>query len=268
VGWKLPALAVVLWVIALTLAGVAVGQVIGGPEGALTGAISDQGLAKRHSLRLGPAAYAWVMVKPRSCVQCGAAFKPRREHARFCSAACRIIWSRRDTGGQLTGDTALSWSISAMNDTIQRLCKATGIALPDALALVSEAVWWVTLVDAAMIRYHEAAYDRALAGISLDERRATEGTFAGLRFVRNWMGYHADPADFIQPGHDPGGGDAPVAAWTWNPLPAAELSAVSPKGRKWETARYRHYDACLARKPLGETLTRAVAFLTGICPAP
>jgi hypothetical protein len=39
VGWKLPALAVVLWVIALTVVGVAVGQVIGGPEGARIGAI-------------------------------------------------------------------------------------------------------------------------------------------------------------------------------------------------------------------------------------
>jgi len=39
VGWKLPALAVVLWVIALTMVGVVVGQVIGGPEGAVIGAI-------------------------------------------------------------------------------------------------------------------------------------------------------------------------------------------------------------------------------------
>jgi hypothetical protein len=39
VGWKLPALAVVLWVIALTMAGIVVGQAIGGPEGALIGAV-------------------------------------------------------------------------------------------------------------------------------------------------------------------------------------------------------------------------------------
>ena len=38
-GWKLPALAVVLWVIALTLVGVALGRVIAGTEGALIGAI-------------------------------------------------------------------------------------------------------------------------------------------------------------------------------------------------------------------------------------
>ena len=201
-------------------------------------------------------------------MQCGAAFEPRREHARFCCAACRITWNRQNASGQLTGDTALSWSVSAMNDTIQRLGKATGIDLPEALALISESVWWVTLVDATMIRYHEAAYDSALASLGPAGRRVTEGTLTGLRFVRNWMGYHADPADFIQPRQDPDGGEAPVAAWTWNPLPALELGAGSPRGRGWEVARYQHYGVHLARQPVGETITRAAAFLNDISPAP
>jgi hypothetical protein len=170
------------------------------------------------------------MVELRSCVQCGTRFKPRREHARFCSAACRFTWNRQNARGQLTGDTAFSWSVSAMNDIIQRLGKATDVDVPEALALVSESVWWVTLVDATMVRYHEAAYDRALIGLSQAARRSTEGTFSGLRFIRNWMGYHADPADFIQPQRDPDGGEAPVAAWTWNSLPAVALGAVSPMG--------------------------------------
>jgi hypothetical protein len=208
------------------------------------------------------------VVATRACEQCGRVFVPRREHARFCSAGCRITWNRRYTSGQLTGDTALSWSIGAMNDTTQRLGKATGIDLPEALALVSECVWWVTLVDATMIRYHQAAYDRALISRSLAERRATEATLTGLRFVRNWMGYHADPADFIQPRQDLDGGEAPVAAWTWALLTDPQLSAISPKGRTWETARYRHYRAHLAGKPIGETIGRAATFLNDITPAP
>ena len=57
------------------------------------------------------------------------------------------------------------------------------------------------------------------------------GTLAGLRFVRNQMGYRADPADFICPQPIPSGaGDAPVAAWTWNPVPGP----VPPRGRSWE----------------------------------
>jgi len=143
------------------------------------------------------------MAELRRCVQCGAAFEPLREHARFCSAGCRITWNRNNTRGQLTGDTALSWSISAMNETTERLCKASGIDLPEALALVSECVWWVTLVDATMIRYHQAAYDHALASRSPDQRRCTEGNFAGLRFVRNCMGYHADPARHGYPQDEP-----------------------------------------------------------------
>ena len=76
------------------------------------------------------------------------------------------------------------------------------------------------------------------------------------------MGYHADPADFIQPQRDPDSGEAPVAAWRWNSLPSLELGAVAPNGRRWEAARYRHYNAYLARQPLGETMTRAVASST------
>ena len=70
-----------------------------------------------------------------------------------------------------------------------------------------------------------------------------------------------------QPGPGPDGGEAPVAAWTWSPLPAIELGAVSPSGRGWEAARYRQYDAYLAHKSLGETVIRAVAFLNGISSA-
>ena len=206
------------------------------------------------------------MAELRDCVQCGAAFEPQREHARFCSAGCRVAWNRCNTRGNLTGDTALSWSLSALNDTTQRLGKATGMDLPDALALVSESVWWVTLVDATMIRYHQGAYEHALGRLSPAGRRATEGTFAGLRFVRNWMGYHADPADFIQPGQDDDGHETPVAAWTWNPLAAVELGTVSSKGRAWETARYRHYCAFLARRPIGETIALTAAFLTAVSP--
>jgi hypothetical protein len=212
--------------------------------------------------------YARMMGELRTCEQCGATFEPRREHARFCSAACRIAWNREHTSGQLTGDTALSWSVGAMDDTIQRLGKATGIDLPEAVALASECVWWVTLVDATMVRYHEAAYDTALTELIPIERRVIEGTFTGLRFVRNWMGYHADPADFIQPEQDPDGAEVPVAAWTWSPLPAVELGVVAPRGRKWESARYKHYGTYLARHPLGETLSRAAAFLNDIAQEP
>ena len=89
----------------------------------------------------------------RDCEQCGAEFEPRREHARFCSALCRITWNRQHASGQSIGDTPLSWSVCALEDAVNRLCKAGIVSLPEALAEISEAVWWVTLVDATMVRF-------------------------------------------------------------------------------------------------------------------
>jgi hypothetical protein len=60
-------------------------------------------------------------------------------------------------------------------------------------------VWWVILVEATVMRTSQPAYDQALANLGPAERRVIEGIFTGLRFVRNWLGYHADPADFILP---------------------------------------------------------------------
>jgi hypothetical protein len=40
-----------------------------------------------------------------------------------------------------------------MADTAQRLDSAGIMDVPQALAVISEAVWWFTIVDATMIRY-------------------------------------------------------------------------------------------------------------------
>jgi hypothetical protein len=198
----------------------------------------------------------------RHCAQCDAVFEPRREHARFCSAACRVAWSREHTsGGPWPGDTALGWSAAAMGDAARRLGEGRGLDLPQALAVISEAVWWVTMVDATMVRYYPDAYDRVLAGLDPAGRRKAEGTLGGLRFVRNWMGYRADPADFVRAGQAAGGGDLPVAEWTWVPVPAPAASPA-PKGREWEMSRYRKYRARLAGQPVGRTVGAAVAFLS------
>jgi hypothetical protein len=202
----------------------------------------------------------------RNCEQCGAEFEPRREHARFCSALCRITWNRENARGQLTGDTPLSWSVSALEDIADRLCKAEAMNLPEALGVITEAVWWVTLVDATMIRYHHDAYDQALADLDPAQRKITEGTFTGLRFVRS-IGSFVDPADFIQPQHDSLGGDAPVAAWTWRQTPAPVTGMLPQRATTWETGRYLHYRAYLADRPIGETINRATRFLTQFTPA-
>lgn len=203
----------------------------------------------------------------RNCEQCGAGFEPRREHARFCSARCRIAWNCENAGGQLTGDMPLSWSVSALEDAAERLRTAQAMNLPEALAVISEAVWWVTLVDATMVRYHHDAYDHALSGLDPDERQAIEGTLTGLRFVRNCMGYFVDPADLVQPQQDSLGGDAEVAAWTWREVPVLVSAAQPQRARTWETSRYLHYRAYLVDRPIIEIINRTTRFLTQLAQA-
>jgi len=196
------------------------------------------------------------MTDVRNCDQCGAPFSPRREHARFCSARCRARWNRRHVGGAPADTSALDWSITAMGETIARLGRAGGQDPADGFAVISEAVWRVTIVDAALMRYHPETYTRVLASEDPGQRRIIEETFGGLRFVRNRMGYDTHPADLIQP--LAGGG---VAGWTWMPAPEPALGALTPRGRAWELERYQAYQAQLASQAVGETFTRAAAFL-------
>jgi hypothetical protein len=151
------------------------------------------------------------MSDTRSCEQCGTVFVPRREHARFCSARCRVAWNRHHVGEHPAQMAALDWSVAAMQETTSRLLQASGWDQADGYAVISEAVWWVTMVDATLVRYQPDTYNSCLARQEPIRRRITEDTFAGLRFVRNQMGYRADHADFIQPVDRPAGGGLRVA---------------------------------------------------------
>jgi hypothetical protein len=203
-----------------------------------------------------------AVIDTRNCEQCGTSFVPRREHARFCSARCRVTWNRQHVGDPSAAAGALGWTITAMQDAIDRLLRAGRLDQPHAFAVISEAVWWVTMVDATLVRYHPDAYDAVLASRGPQQRLCVEGTFGGLRFVRNWMGYHADHADFIRPQPDPDHPEAgPVAGWTWRSLPEPVLAGLPARGQEWEMTRYREYQAHLAGRAVGETFRSAAAFL-------
>ena len=51
-----------------------------------------------------------------------------------------------------------------MRDTTSRLLRAGGWDRADGFAVISEAVWWVTMVDATLVRYHPDIYGGLLAG--------------------------------------------------------------------------------------------------------
>ena len=202
------------------------------------------------------------MTDIRTCEQCGTSFAPRREHARFCSPRCRVAWNRRHASDPTAETGPLDWSLTAMRESTSRLLRASGWDRAHGFAAISEAVWWVTIVDATLVRYHPDIRGGVLSHQDAAERRLTEDTFAGLRFVRNQMGYDADPADFIQPlDPRPGAATPRIAAWTWRSLPEPALASLTPSGREWEMTRYRAYQAQLAGRPIGQTFTRAAAFL-------
>ena len=203
------------------------------------------------------------MADTRDCEQCGATFVPRREHARFCSARCRVAWNRENrekTTYPAAEANALQWSITAMSDTTQRLSRVRAADQPRAFAVVTEAVWWVTIVDATLVRHHPETYDKVLAAQTATERRLIEGTLAGLRFVRNRIGQEVDHVDFIRPQAGLPGDDR-LAAWTWKSLPTPSMASLPPSGRVWELRRYRAYQAHLAGVTIGTTFGRVAGFL-------
>jgi hypothetical protein len=123
-------------------------------------------------------------------------------------------------------------------------------------------VWWVTIVDAALVRYYAKRYDSVLADRTPAERRLIEGTLAGLRFVRNRISDEVDLAEFIEPSPPSRGADEwPVTGWTWKSVPEPALASLPPRAQSWEMTRYRAYQAQLAGYTIGEIFGRAVTFL-------
>jgi hypothetical protein len=173
-----------------------------------------------------------------------------------------MAWNRENKADPVAEVNALTWSITAMMDATDRIPRARAWDQPRAFAVISEAVWWVTIVDATLVRYHPEDYDRVLWEQPASERLLIEETLGGLRFVRNQLGRDVGQIEFIRPpcGHQ-GPDRGQVAAWTWNQLPEPSCESLSPHGREWELTRYRAYQAQLAGHTVGETFERAGGFL-------
>jgi hypothetical protein len=196
------------------------------------------------------------MAEVRECAQCGTPFTPRREHARFCSARCRMAWNREHAGVAAAPAVAIDWSVTAMAEAAGRFATAGAWERQRVAAAVGETVWWVTLVDATLVRYHPRAYAEALANKAV-RRKKTEETLEGLRYVRNRLGKSVAPAEFVLPMAKDG-----ATVWTWHPLPEPRLEELAPRGRRWELSRYRAYQARLADRDIARTFNRCAEFLT------
>ncbi|HEX6527471.1 MAG TPA: hypothetical protein VF070_46775 [Streptosporangiaceae bacterium] len=196
------------------------------------------------------------MGETRLCDQCGKEFELRREHARFCSSDCRIGWVREHSGDPGAPGEALSWSITAMTEATTRLVHAATQDLHRFAAAVSEAVWWVTIVDATMVRYEREAYDWVLERLPAEVAERVDETLAGLRYVRNQVGINLDPAEFVRPAED--------GTWIWSPLSEPCLESLSPRGQGWEMGRYLAYRSRLVGHDVAGTFAFASSFLTRI----
>jgi anti-sigma B factor antagonist len=197
----------------------------------------------------------------RTCEQCGTVFVPQREHARFCSASCRAAWNREHLGDPAVEASALQWSLTAMSEAAGRLGATSVQDRPGTLAAAGEAVWWITMVDATLVRHHPETCEAALVARGPAERRLIDGTLAGLRFVRNRIGREGGLEELI--GFEiPATGCGRVTDWAWRPVPEPALVSLPRRRQLWEMARYRAYRSHLAGHTIGETFGRAVAFLT------
>lgn len=149
-----------------------------------------------------------------------------------------------------------------MRAAARRLAALNSLDRAPALAVVSDAVWAVTIVDAAMVRYHPDAYERVLDAETSANRQLIEESVAGLRFVRNRIHDDAVPAQLLGPeGGESGAGSIGTRGWTWKSVPEPALARSGSRARAWETARYRAYQARLAGHPVGEVFERTVVFL-------
>jgi hypothetical protein len=197
----------------------------------------------------------------RGCTQCGRVFAPRREHARFCSPGCRISWNRDHLTDAVAEERALEWSLAGMCDVIERLGVHQPADQAAAFEAVGEAVWWVTIIDARLIRQYMDIYDAILAAYPQAQHPVIEGTLTGLRFVRNQLSEDWPQAAFIEPPARGGDGAAMTAAWRWAHLPEPELAAMPAHIQPWETTRYQAYEDWLAGNTVGRVFQQAADFL-------
>jgi hypothetical protein len=203
-----------------------------------------------------------VVVDTRNCAQCGAVFVPRREHARFCSSRCRVAWNGARTAAAELEVSALRWSVTAMSDATEVLSKLRIGDRARAFAAIGDAVWYVTMVAATLMRHHHCAYDTAMAEQTRPERRGIEEALAGLRFVRNRIAQKVDLAEFIEPGlPDSVAGTTPITKWTWKSVHEPELASLPSRTQQWEMTRFRAYQAQLAGQTIEESFKPTAAFL-------
>jgi hypothetical protein len=95
------------------------------------------------------------------------------------TAPAEIAWNREHMGDPAVEASALAWSLTAMSEATARL---PGMKVWDrsrAFAAIGEAAWWITMVDATLVRHHLRVHDAVMASHIPAERQLIEETLAG-----------------------------------------------------------------------------------------
>ena len=160
------------------------------------------------------------------------------------------------------GSSVLDWSIAALREASGRLTRPGAWDRTRAFEAINDAVWRVTMLDAALVRYHPDVYDDTLDRLGAADQLLIEETLAGLRLVRNRVGEPDDLARFVEAGtQDWGPVTGQITGRRWKAVPPRSAGSRSKSGQAWELARYRAYESRLAGTAIGDTFERCTAFL-------
>jgi hypothetical protein len=171
-----------------------------------------------------------------------------------------VAWNRAQHNDLTHEVSALQWAVTAMADAVDRLADMRALDRPRAFTAIGEAVWWVTIVDATLVRHYPDSYDQVTADQPAEERSQVEAILAGLRFIRNRLGLDQDLADFIctEAGT---ASDAGICTWAWRLVGPPQLDSFNARGQEWEMTRYQAYSSQLAGGSICDSFARAAAFL-------
>jgi hypothetical protein len=172
-----------------------------------------------------------------------------------------VSWNRDHLTDAAAEERALEWSLTGMQDVVEQLALDRPADRAAAAGVIAEAVWWVTIIDARLIRQYMDIYDAVLAERPAAQHPMIEGTLAGLRFVRNQMGEDLEQAGFIKAPAATGDGEPVTAAWRWARLPEPDLSEQAAHVQSWELTRFQAYEQWLADMTVGRVFERAAGFL-------
>ena len=152
-----------------------------------------------------------------------------------------------------------------MRDATGRLTQPHAWDRTRAFEAIHDAVWRVTILDAASVRYLSSVYDDSLERLGPADRVSIEETLAGLRLVRNRVSEPDDLAEFVDPG--PAGWEpatGPITGRRWKAVSARSPGTLSKAAQAWELERYRSYQARLAGHAIGDAFECCTAFLLAV----